>query len=339
MAFLKVAEELLDQGTFIEMKDKLLVLEKELIRSLLLNKIKCTANNLFLSQVIEEGSQHAKEFEKYWRSIIDKQVNALNTSQKLIIKRNQAVIGEKQNRNATEEERQLQTKKTRNDLKGTSLTDAIQHTLPNLIYLGEDLKKKLKCGVPRMYDKNIKNLFLTITCEKDMWVAAEVNIHDNLTPLDRSICFLDGRALEDVIGEPDFIVVDKDYEIVIPFEYKTRWTLKIPSNEEIVVLNIQEKKYREGRLTNSKALLSTTQSTKFMGTCVPLNYGKNALLGIRGINGVYDWLRVSDPISNTSTDPTLLKSIAYIIFVASNSRYAPYIDKPKLITDEESSNS
>ncbi|RIB14492.1 hypothetical protein C2G38_2195038 [Gigaspora rosea] len=272
MAFLKVAEELLDQGTFIEMKDK----------------------------VIEEGSQHAKEFEKYWRSIIDKQ------------KRNQAVIGEKQNRNATEEERQLQTKKTRNDLKGTSLTDAIQHTLPNLIYLGEDLKKKLKCGVPRMYDKNIKNLFLTITY---------------------------GRALEDVIGEPDFIVVDKDYEIVIPFEYKTRWTLKIPSNEEIVVLNIQEKKYREGRLTNSKALLSTTQSTKFMGTCVPLNYGKNALLGIRGINGVYDWLRVSDPISNTSTDPTLLKSIAYIIFVASNSRYAPYIDKPKLITDEESSNS
>ncbi|KAF0452011.1 serine/threonine protein kinase [Gigaspora margarita] len=59
----------------------------------------------------------------------------------------------------------------------------------------------------------------------------------------------------------------------------------------------------------------------------------------RGIIGDHDWLRVSDPISNASTDPTLLKSIAYIIFVASNSRYAPYIDKPILITDEESSNS
>ncbi|CAG8767666.1 38676_t:CDS:2, partial [Gigaspora margarita] len=169
--FLKVTEELLDQGTFIEMKGK----------------------------VIEEHSQHAKEFEKYWRSIIDEQ--------------------------------------------------------------------------------------------KDVWVVAEVNIHDNLTPLDRSICFLDGHALEDVIEEPDFIVVDENYD---------------------VKRNIE----KEG-LRITKALPSTTQSTKFTGTYVPMNY---------------------DPISNTSTDPTLFNSITYIIFI-SNSRYAPYIDKPKMITDEEPSNS
>ncbi|CAG8761555.1 10614_t:CDS:2, partial [Gigaspora margarita] len=168
--------------------------------------------------------------------------------------------------------------------------------------------------IDKKYQKPIFNS-RTVTCEKDVWVAAEVNIHDNLTPLDRSICFLDGRALEDVIGEPDFIVVDENCEVVIPFEYKTRWTLKIPSNEEI-----------KESLRITKALPSTTQSTKFTGTCVPMNYE-------------HDWLCVSDPISNTSTDPTLLNSITYKIFVASNSRYAPYIDKPKMIIDEESSNS
>ncbi|RIB27656.1 hypothetical protein C2G38_2239966 [Gigaspora rosea] len=178
-------------------------------------------------KVIEERLQYAKEFEKYWRSIIDEQ------------KRNQAVIGEKRKRNATEEERQQQTKKTRKDLKGSSLTDAIHHTLSNLIYL----------------------------------------------QLRRNKSMLNGRALEDVIGEPDYIVVDENYEVVIPFEYKTRWTLKIPSNEDIVVSYIQEKKYREGRLTNSK------------GTSI-----------YNSINQIYG-------------------------------RYAPYIDKPKLITNEESSNS
>ncbi|CAG8627765.1 8600_t:CDS:1, partial [Ambispora gerdemannii] len=40
-------------------------------------------------------------------------------------------------------------------------------------------------------------------------------------------------------------------------------------------------------------------------------------------------------ITNTSTDPTLLKSVAYITFVASNNRYSPFLEKPVMVAVEE----
>lgn len=91
-----------------------------------------------------------------------------------------------------------------------------------------------------------------ITCEKDIWTASEINIHDILTPLDRSICFLDGRALKDIAGEPDFIVVDENYKVLIPFEYKTQWVLKVPFNKNIVELYLQEKSIQEGKFAGPK---------------------------------------------------------------------------------------
>ncbi|RIA94901.1 hypothetical protein C1645_817386 [Glomus cerebriforme] len=66
------------------------------------------------------------------------------------------------------------------------------------------------CG--KKYKKPLFGLH-TITCKKDIWNASEINIHDALKLLDRSICFLDGRAFEDIAGELDFIVVDENYEV------------------------------------------------------------------------------------------------------------------------------
>jgi hypothetical protein len=91
-----------------------------------------------------------------------------------------------------------------------------------------------------------------ITCEKDIWTASEINIHDILTPVDKSICFLDGRALKYIAGEPDFIVVNENYRALIPFEYKTQWVLKVPFNTDIVKLYLQEKNIQEGKLVGSK---------------------------------------------------------------------------------------
>lgn len=63
----------------------------------------------------------------------------------------------------------------------------------------------------------------------------------------------------------------------------------------------------------------------------------------RGVVGEdHGWLHISDTITNSSTDPTLLKSVAYIIDLASKNRYAPFLEKPIMIADnvdEESDSS
>jgi hypothetical protein len=51
----------------------------------------------------------------------------------------------------------------------------------------------------------------------------------------------------------------------------------------------------------------------------------------RGIRKDQGWLQVSDVVTNTSTDPTLLKSIAYIIFIASNNGYSPFIERAEKV--------
>lgn len=159
--------------------------------------------------------------------------------------------------------------------EGLSLDDVVHHTLPNLTYLQlrrnksnlstisveqrfpdkisnwKGFKDEVRSWQSGCVDKKYKEPLLrtrTITCEKDVWTALEINIHDILTPLDKSIQFLDGRALEGVAVEPDFIVVDEDYELLMPLEYKTRWVLKVPSNKNIVTLYQKEKETREGKL-------------------------------------------------------------------------------------------
>lgn len=160
-----------------------------------------------------------------------------------------------------------------------SLKEIIQNTLPNLVYpqlrhnksdssiisverrfpdkisIWKDFKEKVQLWKSVCVDKKYKKPIFgsrIITCEKDIWTASEINIHDILTPLDRSICFLDGRALKYMAGEPDFIVVDENYKVLIPFEYKTKWVLKVPFNKNIVELYLQEKGIRERKFVGIK---------------------------------------------------------------------------------------
>ncbi|CAG8487769.1 7762_t:CDS:2, partial [Ambispora gerdemannii] len=237
--------------------------------------------------------------------------------------------------------------------EGISLSAIIRNTLPNLVYLQlrhnksksstisieqrfpdeianwVGFKEEVRTWQSECVDKKYKKPMFgprTITCEKDIWTASEINIHDILTPLDRSICFLDGRALEGTDGQPDFIVVDENYQIIVPFEYKTRWVLKVPSNKNIVALYLREKEIRKGKFTG------------FKDTSIydPINqiYGYMCANELRGVKENHGWLHVSDAITNTSTDPTLLKSVAYIIFVASNNRYSPFLEKPVMVAVE-----
>ncbi|PKC62672.1 hypothetical protein RhiirA1_464848 [Rhizophagus irregularis] len=243
-----------------------------------------------------------------------------------------------------------------------SLTEIIQNTLPNLVYpqlrhnksdssiisverrfpdkisIWKDFKEKVQLWKSVCVDKKYKKPIFgsrIITCEKDIWTASEINIHDILTPLDRSICFLDGRALKYMAGEPDFIVVDENYKVLIPFEYKTKWVLKVPFNKNIVELYLQEKGIRERKFVGTKETSAYNPINQIYGyMCANrLCYGVLSTFDQtwflkRGIIGNHGWLQVSDVITNTSTEPTLLKSIAYIISIASNNCYSPFIEKP-----------
>ncbi|PKY50767.1 hypothetical protein RhiirA4_446532 [Rhizophagus irregularis] len=243
-----------------------------------------------------------------------------------------------------------------------SLTEIIQNTLPNLVYpqlrhnksdssiisverrfpdkisIWKDFKEKVQLWKSVCVDKKYKKPIFgsrIITCEKDIWTASEINIHDILTPLDRSICFLDGRALKYMAGEPDFIVVDENYKVLIPFEYKTKWVLKVPFDKDIVELYLQEKGIRERKFVGPKETSAYNPINQIYGyMCANrLCYGVLSTFDQtwflkRGVIGNHGWLQVSDVITNTSTDPTLLKSIAYIISIASNNCYSPFIEKP-----------
>ncbi|CAB4435754.1 unnamed protein product [Rhizophagus irregularis] len=44
-------------------------------------------------------------------------------------------------------------------------------------------------------------------------------------------------------------------------------------------------------------------------------------------------LYVSNTVTSTSTSPTLLKSVAYMIDLASNDHYAPFLKKPMMTAD------
>jgi hypothetical protein len=157
-------------------------------------------------------------------------------------------------------------------LEEISLATVVSNVLPNLTYL--DLRNKSNsCSKPtelrfpdeivnwaefeqevltwqsEVNKKYLKPTFSRrriVTCEKDICTASDINIYETLTPLDQSILFLDGRALESIAGQPDFIIVNSNMVPLMVWECKTKWVLKVHPNEDIITLYKQEKEVKEG---------------------------------------------------------------------------------------------
>ncbi|PKB97550.1 hypothetical protein RhiirA5_384579 [Rhizophagus irregularis] len=152
-----------------------------------------------------------------------------------------------------------------------SLPEIVLNTIPNLVYLDSynksnlttisieqrfpdeiinwmDFKQKVQIWQPESDKKYQKPIFRSrnITCEKDIWSATDANIFDILTSLEQHIYFLDGRAIKNIVGEPDFVIVDNNKKLLIPWESKTKWVLNVLSDQNIVTLYNEEKKIREG---------------------------------------------------------------------------------------------
>ncbi|CAG8769242.1 27165_t:CDS:2, partial [Racocetra persica] len=230
-----------------------------------------------------------------------------------------------------------------NDPKKTKYEISTERRFPNNISSWNNFNSEVQSWNPESVNIYKTPTFSsrTITCEKDIWTAAEINIHDVLTPLNRSISFLDGRSLPNVIGEPDFIVVNKSYTVLMPIEYKTCWVLRVPSNKHIVDLYLHEKDVQEGNITGSKHTSAYDAINQIYGyMCVnKLRYGvlstfDQTFFLKRNVKGNKGFLQISDAVTNVSIEPTLLKSISYIISLSSNNRYSKFIDKPIMITKE-----
>ncbi|PKY31605.1 hypothetical protein RhiirB3_393447 [Rhizophagus irregularis] len=152
-----------------------------------------------------------------------------------------------------------------------SLPEIVLNTIPNLVYLDSynksnlttisieqrfpdeiinwmDFKQKVQIWQPESDKKYQKPIFRSrnITCEKDIWSATDANIFDILTSLEQHIYFSDGRAIKNIVGEPDFVIVDNNKKLLIPWESKTKWVLNVLSDQNIVTLYNEEKKIREG---------------------------------------------------------------------------------------------
>jgi hypothetical protein len=54
---------------------------------------------------------------------------------------------------------------------------------------------------------------------------------------------LDGRALKHIVGEPDFVIVDNNIKLLIPWESKTKWVLNVLPDQNIVTLYNEEKEF------------------------------------------------------------------------------------------------
>ncbi|CAB5364298.1 unnamed protein product [Rhizophagus irregularis] len=219
------------------------------------------------------------------------------------------------------------------------LSEIVQNIIPNLnnVFPDEitnwlDFKQEVQKWQPESNKKYYKPIFRlrNITCEKDIWSATDANIFDTLTSLEQPIYFLDGCALKNIVGEPDFVIV--------------------LSNQNIVTLYNNEKEVREGPYAYSGDVTVYHPINQIYGyMCAnKLIYGilstyDQTWFLERGVVGEdHGWLHISDTITNSSTDPTLLKSVAYIIDLASKNRYAPFLEKPIMIADnvdEESDSS
>lgn len=132
--------------------------------------------------------------------------------------------------------------------KSNSTTISIEQRFPDEIINWMDFKQKVQIWQPESDKKYQKPIFRSrnITCEKDIWSATDANIFDILTSLEQHIYFLDGRAIKNIVGEPDFVIVDNNKKLLIPWESKTKWVLNVLSDQNIVTLYNEEKKIREG---------------------------------------------------------------------------------------------
>ncbi|EXX70942.1 kinase-like domain-containing protein [Rhizophagus irregularis DAOM 181602=DAOM 197198] len=279
--------------------------------------------------------------------------------------------GGKRKRNAAEEkENNLpQTKKKPSEV--ISLATIVSDILPNLTYL--NLRNKSNSctestelrfpdeivnwagfeqevlawqpEVNKEYQKPTFSQRRTITCEKDICTASDINIYETLTPLDRSILFLDGRALESIVGQPDFIIVNGNMVVLMVWECKTKWVLKVLPNEDIIVLYEQEKEIKEGSYvcSNNASIFGSINQVYGYMCANSLKYGvlstydQTWFLKREVVNvGEEDHgrLYVSNTIMSVSTSPTLLKSVAYMIDLASNNHYAPFLKKPTMTVDD-----
>ncbi|CAB4488725.1 unnamed protein product [Rhizophagus irregularis] len=193
--------------------------------------------------------------------------------------------------------------------KSNSSTESTEQRFPDEITNWVGFEQEVRAWKPEediKYPTPTFSKCRKVTCEKDIWTASDINIFDALTPLDQSILFLDGRTLKDTIGQPDFVVVNGNMLLLVAWECKPKWVLQVPQNEDIISLYYQEKKEREGTLVYSK------------DTSV-----------FDPINQIYGYM-----CANSLRYGVLSTSVAYIINLASNDRYAPFLNKPIMITND-----
>ncbi|RGB32831.1 hypothetical protein C1646_705904 [Rhizophagus diaphanus] len=223
-------------------------------------KLQLDNEEIFISLLEKVKSERkGKGLYTYWQRVIEEFGR----------KRKQTVIEAKENS-------QPQTKKK--PFEVISLPTVVKNTLPNLTYLNlrnksnsctESTELRLPDEIVnwvefeqevlawqlevdnKEYQKPTFSQRRTVTCEKDICTASDINIYETLTPLDQSILFLDGRALESIVGQPDFIIVNSNMVLLMIWECKTKWVLKVLPNEDIITLYVQEKETKEGPYVRS----------------------------------------------------------------------------------------
>ncbi|CAB4400064.1 unnamed protein product [Rhizophagus irregularis] len=133
--------------------------------------------------------------------------------------------------------------------KSNSCTESTELRFPDEIVNWAGFEQEVLAWQPEVdkeYQKPTFSQRRIITCEKDICTASDINIYETLTPLDQSILFLDGRALKSIVGQPDFIIVNSNMVLLMIWECKTKWVLKVLPDEDIMALYKQEKEIKEG---------------------------------------------------------------------------------------------
>ncbi|PKC08790.1 hypothetical protein RhiirA5_476304 [Rhizophagus irregularis] len=233
--------------------------------------------------------------------------------------------------------------------KSNSCTESTELRFPDEIVNWAGFEQEVLAWQPEVdkeYQKPTFSQRRIITCEKDICTASDINIYETLTPLDQSILFLDGRALKSIVGQPDFIIVNSNMVLLMIWECKTKWVLKVLPDEDIMALYKQEKEIKEGPYvcSNNNASIFDSINQVYGYMCAnSLKYGvlstydqtlflKREVVKVEGED--YGRLYISNTIMSASTSPTLLKSVAYIIDLASNDHYSPFLKKPTMTADD-----
>ncbi|POG78632.1 hypothetical protein GLOIN_2v1870431 [Rhizophagus irregularis DAOM 181602=DAOM 197198] len=205
--------------------------------------------------------------------------------------------------------------------KSNSCTESTELRFPDEIVNWTGFEQEVLAWQPEVdkeYQKPTFSQRRIITCEKDICTASDINIYETLTPLDQSILFLDGRALKSIVGQPDFIIVNSNMEKEIkegPY---------VCSNNNASIFDSINQVYGYMCANSLKyGVLSTYDQTLFL---------KREVVKVEGED--YGRLYISNTIMSASTSPTLLKSVAYIIDLASNDHYSPFLKKPTMTADD-----